>query len=101
MVPKPVTGAVRKASIQKLAVDKLVVKNSSVREQNPCTTVMTAMLGCWASQGQVAANCLALEQSLRTCMDTKGIQKTRKNPINQQLSQFYKSFRGPKPSKNH
>jgi hypothetical protein len=33
--------------------------------------VTDANIGCWASNGQVSAVCLNLEQQLRTCMDSK------------------------------
>jgi len=37
--------AIKKQTVQRLAVDKLRVKNPNSRSENPCTSVMTAVLG--------------------------------------------------------
>lgn len=48
---------------------KLRVRRPNQAEANPCVGIMTSMLSCWASSGYSATGCMALEQSLRACMD--------------------------------
>ena len=45
------------------------VRRANKPEPNPCTRIMSSMLGCWASSGQAAAGCMELEQALKSCMD--------------------------------
>lgn len=51
----------------------LKVRKPDKGEGNPCVGVMSSVLGCWASAGpaKAATQCMALEQQLRACMDTK------------------------------
>lgn len=48
---------------------KLRVRRPNKTEANPCAGIMSSVLGCWASNGQSAEGCIALEQQLRACMD--------------------------------
>jgi len=48
---------------------KLRVRRPNKAEVNPCAGIMASVLGCWASNGQSAEGCVALEQQLRACMD--------------------------------
>ncbi|CAO1605380.1 40S ribosomal protein mrp10 [Xanthoria calcicola] len=57
---------------------------------------MTSMLGCWASSGYSATGCIALEQSLRACMDQAKPKDQKKNAINYHLMRLYPNIRGPK-----
>jgi hypothetical protein len=51
---------------------RLKVRRPNRHAVNPCIGIMQSMLGCWASAGKNSAvNCIALEQQLRACMDTK------------------------------
>ena len=50
-------------------INHLRVRRPNQNEQNPCVTVMSTMLNCWASQGYGAEGCAALEGQLRKCMD--------------------------------
>jgi hypothetical protein len=71
MVPKPPgAGAVNKVGAPRLPpLPRLKIKRPNQAQENPCLGIMTSMLGCWASSGQGAVGCAALEQQLRSCMD--------------------------------
>lgn len=52
-------------------LSRIRLRRANKPEPNPCTGIMTSMLGCWASAGYSAQGCVMLEQALRTCMDTQ------------------------------
>ena len=120
MVPKPVRSAqsLKKKGIPQLAVSHLKVKRSHAAEINPCVELMSAMLGkdtryrehrkqchadlvagCYASSGQTAMPCLALEQQLRMCMDTKVISYIRLCSGSTRTNTYIHLRIGPRPLK--
>ncbi|CAN8104371.1 unnamed protein product [Discula destructiva] len=72
----------------------LRVKNPNRKSENPCITVMSSVLACWASTGYASATCSGVEQALRTCMDGPQEVPARKNNINYHLSRFQKYLEG-------
>lgn len=51
---------------------KLRVKSAIPRKTGgPCNIALTNLLSCWASNGQAAEGCGALEQELKNCMATR------------------------------
>ncbi|EMC98121.1 hypothetical protein BAUCODRAFT_52025, partial [Baudoinia panamericana UAMH 10762] len=74
---------------------KLRVRRPDRAEANPCIGVMSTVLGCWASQGQMAQGCAMLEQQLRACMDAKKPMEAQKSRINSHFSRFYPQIIGP------
>jgi len=68
----------------------LRVRNPDRPEVNPCITIMSSVLSCWASAGQNAAGCQAIEASLRTCMDAPPPPKAPSNTINYHLARLSK-----------
>ncbi|KAL8851682.1 MAG: hypothetical protein Q9221_003413 [Calogaya cf. arnoldii] len=79
-------------------LQKLRVRRPNEAQANPCVGIMTSMLGCWASSGYSAPGCMALEQSLRACMDQPKPPEQKKNTINYHLMRLYPNIRGPKKS---
>ncbi|RPA77144.1 mitochondrial ribosomal protein 10 [Ascobolus immersus RN42] len=75
---------------------KLRVRHPDKQQPQPCLAVMSALLGCWASQGQMAEGCAKLEESLRVCMDTQAKVPHRKSTINYHLARLYPKLSGPK-----
>lgn len=47
------------------------IRHPNKAQQAPCLTVMSALLGCWASNGQGTEGCAKLEEALKTCMDSQ------------------------------
>ncbi|KAJ4412530.1 40S ribosomal protein mrp10 [Gnomoniopsis sp. IMI 355080] len=80
-------------------VKVLRVKNPNRTTTNPCVTLMSSVLACWASTGFASATCSGVEQSLRTCMDGPQAPKPRRNNINYHLSRFQKYLEGPSSKK--
>ncbi|KAI4259252.1 MAG: hypothetical protein L6R42_004659 [Xanthoria sp. 1 TBL-2021] len=77
-------------------LQKLRVRRPNQAQANPCVGIMTSMLGCWASSGYSAKGCMALEQSLRACMDQAKPKDQKKNTINYHLMRLYPNIRGAK-----
>ncbi|KAF2092440.1 hypothetical protein NA57DRAFT_82295 [Rhizodiscina lignyota] len=97
MVPKPPRTAKSAAlAAPKLPpLPKLLVRQPNPPEKNPCLNIMASVLSCWASTGYSVQGCGALEQQLRTCMDTKRERKTGQNDINKLLKRMYPRIIGP------
>ncbi|KAM7190871.1 hypothetical protein V8F20_009555 [Naviculisporaceae sp. PSN 640] len=68
----------------------LRVKQPNKPEGNPCLTVMSAVLSCWASSGYNSNGCAAVEATLRSCMDAPKPPPKAGNTINYHLSRFSK-----------
>ncbi|KAJ5183344.1 hypothetical protein N7492_000960 [Penicillium capsulatum] len=98
-------------------INHLRVRRPNQHEQNPCVTVMSTMLNCWASQGYGAEGCAALETQLRKCMDApvhsllcsntryyglaneirvQKSQEKKKNTVNYHLMRMYPKVVGPR-----
>lgn len=73
----------------------LRVRRPNQTDSNPCLGIMSSMLGCWASNGQMARGCAVLEQQLRGCMDAKRPPANKRTNINATLAKFYPQIRGP------
>ncbi|KFX87178.1 hypothetical protein V490_08472 [Pseudogymnoascus sp. VKM F-3557] len=87
MAPKRV--AVPKAITARLPpLPKLRVKRPNQSNFNPCLSIMTSVLTCWASSGHSVAGCSALETTLRACMDKPRPKDVKKNTINYHLSRI-------------
>ncbi|KAI9896524.1 hypothetical protein N3K66_008696 [Trichothecium roseum] len=56
--------------------------------ENPCITIMSTVLACWASAGYNAAGCMAIENQLRQCMDGPPAPAPKPNTINYHLSRM-------------
>jgi hypothetical protein len=50
---------------------RLRVKRQLGQRSNPCLTVLSSLLNCWASNAEGAAVCKGLEDELRSCMSKK------------------------------
>ncbi|KAF3765397.1 mitochondrial ribosomal protein 10 [Cryphonectria parasitica EP155] len=72
----------------------LRVRNPNKQEGNPCITVMSSVLACWASTGYASSTCSGVEQALRECMDGPKPPPKKKNNINFHLSRFQKYLEG-------
>lgn len=77
-------------------IPHLRVRRPNQQQQNPCVTVMTSVLNCWASSGYSAEGCLALEQQLRNCMDAPKQKGVKKNTINYHLMRMFPKVAGPR-----
>ncbi|KAL2059417.1 hypothetical protein ABVK25_000710 [Lepraria finkii] len=91
----PKGGSTKLAPPRLPPLPKLRVRRPNAPEPNPCLGIMTSVLGCWASSGNAAAGCAALEQSLRACMDAPRPKGQKKNTINYHLMRLYPKIRGP------
>ncbi|KAF9885768.1 hypothetical protein FE257_012350 [Aspergillus nanangensis] len=90
----PVKGATTRLNpIRLQTIPHLRIRRPNQHEQNPCVTVMSSMLSCWASAGYTAEGCAVLEQQLRQCMDAPS---NKKNTINYHLTRMYPKVVGPK-----
>ncbi|KAI9043346.1 mitochondrial 37S ribosomal mS37 domain-containing protein [Aspergillus affinis] len=67
MPPKGASTKLNPVRLQ--TIPHLRIRHPNKNEGNPCMTVMSSMLSCWASSGYTSEGCLALEQQLRQCMD--------------------------------
>ncbi|OJJ86524.1 mitochondrial 37S ribosomal protein mS37 [Aspergillus glaucus CBS 516.65] len=76
-------------------IPHLRVRRPNQHEQNPCVTVMSTMLSCWASSGFGSENCAAIESQLKKCMDQPKSQGEKKNTINYHLMRMYPKVVGP------
>ncbi|KAI5788870.1 hypothetical protein DFH27DRAFT_614464 [Peziza echinospora] len=76
---------------------KFRIRSPNKETSNPCLSVMTAVLGCWASKGHASGieGCGRLEEALRICMDTRKPTPERKSTINYHLSRLYSKLIGP------
>ncbi|KAM0282005.1 hypothetical protein ACHAQH_003211 [Verticillium albo-atrum] len=81
MSPKPMRLPPLKALRVKAPMNKKV--------DSPCVSLMSSLLACWASAGFNTSGCAALENALRTCMDSPQAQETSKNTINFHLARMY------------
>ncbi|CAG7923616.1 unnamed protein product [Penicillium olsonii] len=77
-------------------INHLRVRRPNQHEQNPCVTVMSSMLNCWASAGYAAEGCAALEAQLRKCMDDPKSREQKKNTVNYHLMRMYPKVVGPR-----
>ncbi|CRJ87178.1 37S ribosomal protein MRP10 like [Verticillium longisporum] len=59
------------------------------KTESPCVAMMSSLLACWASAGFNTSGCAALENALRTCMDSPPPQDTPRNTINFHLARMY------------
>ncbi|KAK4466966.1 hypothetical protein QBC42DRAFT_43001 [Cladorrhinum samala] len=66
----------------------LRVRNPNRPEPNPCLTIMSSVLSCWASVGHNGRGCNTVEEALRSCMDTKRPPKKPGNTINYHLQRL-------------
>ncbi|KAJ5084719.1 hypothetical protein NUU61_009298 [Penicillium alfredii] len=66
-----------------------VKRPNTQQEQNPCVTVMSSMLNCWASQGYGTEGCAAMEMQLRKCMDGTTKSEKKNNTVNYHLGRMY------------
>ncbi|EFX06585.1 37S ribosomal protein mitochondrial [Grosmannia clavigera kw1407] len=74
----------------------LRVREVKREESNPCITVMSSVLACWASSGYSAAGCATVEQALRACMDGPKPTPRPPNNINFHLARMAKKVNGPR-----
>ncbi|TQS37223.1 hypothetical protein Golomagni_02312 [Golovinomyces magnicellulatus] len=51
-------------------LNRLNVKRGGAGDKNPCLSIMSSVLTCWASNGFNVAGCQNLETQLRSCMDS-------------------------------
>ncbi|KAK4101204.1 mitochondrial ribosomal protein 10 [Parathielavia hyrcaniae] len=68
----------------------LRVRQPNRHEPNPCLTIMSSVLACWASAGYQGRGCTTVEQALRTCMDAPPAPAKGSNTINYHLARFSK-----------
>ncbi|KAK3312868.1 hypothetical protein B0H66DRAFT_381994 [Apodospora peruviana] len=68
----------------------LRVKQPNKPERNPCLSLMTNVLSCWASSGHNTTGCMQQENSLRACMDAPKPPPNPSNTINYHLGRFSK-----------
>ncbi|KAK3305892.1 uncharacterized protein B0T15DRAFT_396618 [Chaetomium strumarium] len=68
----------------------LRVRHPNRTESNPCLTVMSSVLSCWASAGYHGRGCTTVEQALRACMDAPRPPEKSSNTINYHLARFSK-----------
>ncbi|KAK4152304.1 hypothetical protein C8A00DRAFT_44608 [Chaetomidium leptoderma] len=68
----------------------LRIRQPNRPEPNPCMTVMSSVLACWASAGYHGRGCTTVEQALRACMDAPIAPKKGSNTINYHLARFSK-----------
>ncbi|KAK9568558.1 40S ribosomal protein mrp10 [Aspergillus fumigatus] len=94
MPPKGVSTRLNPVRLQ--TIPHLRVRRPNQHEQNPCVTIMSSMLSCWASSGGSVEGCAALEQQLRQCMDGPKPKGNKKNTINYHLMRMYPKVVGPK-----
>ncbi|CAL5872787.1 uncharacterized protein PFLUO_LOCUS7056 [Penicillium psychrofluorescens] len=94
MPPKNVSTRLNPIRLQ--TINHLRVRRPNQQEQNPCVTVMSSMLNCWASQGYSAEGCAALETQLRKCMDQPKSSEKKKNTVNYHLMRMYPKVVGPR-----
>ncbi|KAF2754727.1 mitochondrial ribosomal protein 10 [Pseudovirgaria hyperparasitica] len=91
----PISGARSMAARPLPPLNKLRVKKPDREVVNPCISVMSSVLGCWASSGHGIAGCAQVEQQLRACMDAPPGKAPKKNNINWHLSRMYPKIKGP------
>ncbi|KAK4161684.1 hypothetical protein QBC43DRAFT_323082 [Cladorrhinum sp. PSN259] len=68
----------------------LRVRHPNRPEPNPCLTIMSSVLACWASAGHSGRGCNTVEEALRSCMDAKKPPKKPGNTINYHLQRLSK-----------
>ncbi|KAG4431813.1 hypothetical protein DL95DRAFT_434876 [Leptodontidium sp. 2 PMI_412] len=100
-MPAPKKGSVSTAlqPMRLPPLPKLRVRRPNQADANPCLTLMSSVLTCWASSGYTAAGCQAFETQLRACMDTPRPKSQKKNTINHHLSRMYPNIVGPRKRK--
>ncbi|KAK0736058.1 hypothetical protein B0T21DRAFT_383708 [Apiosordaria backusii] len=69
-------------------LQKLRVRNPNKREPNPCLTIMSSVLACWASAGHTGRACNTVEDALRACMDAPKPPPKPSNTINYHLQRL-------------
>ncbi|KAK2069918.1 hypothetical protein P8C59_004459 [Phyllachora maydis] len=72
----------------------LRVRNPNKPVPNPCLTVMSSVLACWASAGHNSPGCATVEQALRACMDAPKEPPRPPNTINHDLARFQERVTG-------
>ncbi|KAF1812203.1 mitochondrial ribosomal protein 10 [Eremomyces bilateralis CBS 781.70] len=97
MVPKPpVTGRPTALKAPRLPpMHKFRLRRPNKMSENPCITIMSSVLGCWASSGYTTSGCMAMEQQLRACMDAQKAPQKSKSTINYHLARMYRYMKGP------
>ncbi|KAI5300361.1 hypothetical protein KEM55_003829 [Ascosphaera atra] len=90
----------RKAAMQLNTINKLRIRSPNQNAANPCLTLMSSMLSCWASQGKTNPGaCAAIEEQLRACTDKKRPQNQHTNPVNYHLMRMFPKISGPRKKK--
>jgi len=77
-------------------IQHLRVRRPNQHQQNPCVTVMSSVLNCWASSGYNAEGCAALAQQLKQCMDAPKNKSDKRNTVNYHLMRMYPKVAGPR-----
>ncbi|RKF58973.1 37S ribosomal protein mrp10, mitochondrial [Erysiphe neolycopersici] len=77
-------------------LNRLNVKGASARDKNPCLSIMSSVLTCWASNGFNVVGCQNLETQLRSCMDTPNQRSQKKNTLNYHLARMLPNLVSPK-----
>ncbi|KAL1982606.1 hypothetical protein VTN96DRAFT_1041 [Rasamsonia emersonii] len=77
-------------------IEHLRVRRPNLNQQNPCTTVMSSLLNCWASSGHGSEACQGLEHQLKACMDAPKDKTIKKNTINYHLMRMFERVAGPR-----
>ncbi|PSS24972.1 hypothetical protein M430DRAFT_133051 [Amorphotheca resinae ATCC 22711] len=96
----PAKGAPTKLQPMRLPpLHKLRVRRPNQADANPCVSIMSSVLSCWASAGFNVAGCQAVEAQLRACMDAPKPKTQKKNTINYHLSRMYPNIVGPRKRK--
>ncbi|RKF63853.1 37S ribosomal protein MRP10, mitochondrial [Golovinomyces cichoracearum] len=77
-------------------LNRLNVKRGGAGDKNPCLSIMSSVLTCWASNGFNVAGCQNLETQLRSCMDSSKNRIQKKNTVNYHLARMLPNVVNPK-----
>ncbi|SZF00038.1 unnamed protein product [Blumeria hordei] len=80
-------------------LNRLSVRGANTGAKNPCLSLMSSVLTCWASNGFNVEGCQNLETQLRTCMDTPNQRSQKRNTINYHLARMLPKVVSPKKRK--
>ncbi|ODV63438.1 mitochondrial 37S ribosomal protein mS37 ASCRUDRAFT_73296 [Ascoidea rubescens DSM 1968] len=67
---------------------------AQVKEPNKCIVMMSALLNCWASNGEGSTVCSSLQTDLTSCMETYKPPAPVKSPINYHAGRLYPKISG-------
>ncbi|RDA83940.1 hypothetical protein CP532_3636 [Ophiocordyceps camponoti-leonardi (nom. inval.)] len=73
----------------------LRVHSPKRKTENPCLSLMSAVLACWASAGFNSEGCAGIETQLRQCMDGPPPPPAPTNTINYHLGRMKKYLINP------